>query len=47
MKTELPDIIDDNDLFDEMKIESKALGSITWNNGSSPTASSDSVMNYD
>ena len=47
MKMKIPKIIDDNDLFDEMIIESKALGSITWTNGSSPKASFDSVIKYD
>ena len=47
MNMKLPGIIDDQDLFKEMKIESKTLGSVLWTNGSNPKASDNSVMRYD
>ena len=46
MNLKLPNITDDKDLFSEMKIESKTLGSLRWKNGSSPKSSLDSVIKY-
>jgi hypothetical protein len=47
MTIKLPDIIDDKDQFNKIKLESETLGSFSWTNGSSPKSSFKSVLSYD
>lgn len=47
MKFKFPKIIDDKDLFDELKVESKTLGKIRWINGTSPLYTINSIIKYD